>query len=83
MVRVNVLDAQTNLSRLVEKIETGAETEIIISRNGIPVARLVGLRDKHSPLRLGLAEGRYPDMDFDEFQSMDAEVADLVLKSDM
>jgi antitoxin (DNA-binding transcriptional repressor) of toxin-antitoxin stability system len=38
---VNMLEAKTHLSRLVEAIETGAATEVVIARNGRPVARLV------------------------------------------
>jgi len=41
MTTVNMLDAKSNLSRLVEAIESGAEREIIIARNGKPAARLV------------------------------------------
>ena len=36
-----MLDAKTNLSRLVEALESGAEQKIIIARNGKPAARLV------------------------------------------
>ncbi len=43
MTTVNMLEAKTQLSRLVEAVETGAETEIIIARNGRPVARLVAI----------------------------------------
>jgi hypothetical protein len=32
-------EAKTHLSRLVEATETGAETEVVIARNGRPVAR--------------------------------------------
>ena len=41
MPAVNMLDAKTNLSRLVESLEKGAEREYIIARHGRPAARLV------------------------------------------
>ena len=41
MHTVNMLQAKTSLSRLVEAIELGQEHEIVIARNGRPVARLV------------------------------------------
>ncbi|MGE3246706.1 MAG: type II toxin-antitoxin system Phd/YefM family antitoxin [Beijerinckiaceae bacterium] len=44
MSTVNMHEAKTHLSRLVEQIETGAEPEIVIARNGRPVARLVPLK---------------------------------------
>ena len=39
MVTVNVHEAKTNLSRLLVQVEAGED--IIIARNGKPVARLV------------------------------------------
>ena len=39
MITVNVGEARTNLSRLLKQVESGEE--IIIARNGKPVARLV------------------------------------------
>lgn len=75
MTTVNMLEAKTALSRLVEAVESGAETEIIIARNGKPAAKLVPL-DAVAPkkLRLGLARGKYPPLDFEAFQALDAEV---------
>ena len=45
MTTVNMLDAKTRLSRLVEAVESGAETEIIIARNGKPAAVIVSPED--------------------------------------
>ena len=43
MTTVNMLEAKTSLSKLVEAVESGAETEIIIARNGKPAAKLVSI----------------------------------------
>jgi prevent-host-death family protein len=66
MTTVNMLDAKTNLSKLVEAIESGFETEIIIARNGKPAARLTALSPKKREIKFGLAKGKFvaPD-DFD------------------
>jgi antitoxin (DNA-binding transcriptional repressor) of toxin-antitoxin stability system len=56
---VNMLEAKTHLSRLVEAIETGAENEVVIARNGRSVARLTGLQAPPRPRRLGVARGRF------------------------
>jgi antitoxin (DNA-binding transcriptional repressor) of toxin-antitoxin stability system len=40
MKRVNILEAKTHLSRLIADIEQHREDEIVIARNGHPVARL-------------------------------------------
>jgi antitoxin (DNA-binding transcriptional repressor) of toxin-antitoxin stability system len=57
MTTVNMLEAKTHLSRLVEAIESGAETEIIIARNGKPAARLTALAPKKKTLRHRQGEG--------------------------
>jgi prevent-host-death family protein len=66
---VNMLEAKTHLSRLVERIETGEEREIIIARNGRPVAKLTTLDagEAKTKLRLGLLEGKFPPMTLEEF----------------
>ena len=75
MTTVNMLEAKTQLSRLVEAVESGAEAEIIIARNGKPAAKLVPLDTAPAKRRrLGLLEGKYPPMDFEAFQAMDAEI---------
>lgn len=58
MSTVNILEAKTHLSRLVEDIASGAQRDIIIARNGKPAARLVPL-DAPPKVRLGLAKGRF------------------------
>jgi prevent-host-death family protein len=59
MSTVNMFEAKTNLSKLVEAVETGREPEIIIARNGRPVARLVPLQATHAGPRIGIAKGKF------------------------
>ncbi|MGN6465687.1 MAG: type II toxin-antitoxin system Phd/YefM family antitoxin [Rhizobiaceae bacterium] len=79
MGMVNMLEAKTSLSKLVEAVESGAEEEIIIARNGKPAARLVPLASQPKKRRLGLLAGKYPPMDFEAFQAMDAEIEAMFL----
>ena len=58
MVIVNMLEAKSNLSRLVEAVESGVETEVIIARNGRPAARLVALKPVSTGKRIGVAKGK-------------------------
>jgi antitoxin (DNA-binding transcriptional repressor) of toxin-antitoxin stability system len=58
MSMVNITEAKSSLSRLVEAIESGAESEIIIARNGKPAARLVPLVANAAGMRIGVAKGR-------------------------
>ncbi len=59
MWTVNMLEAKSNLSRLVEAVETGLEAEIIIARNGRPVARLVPIAAAAPGPRVGVARGAF------------------------
>lgn len=59
MPTFNMLDAKSNLSRLVEAVESGQETEIIIARNGRPAARLVPIETRHAGQRIGVAKGKF------------------------
>ncbi len=59
MHAVNMLQAKSNLSRLVEAIEQGVEREIIIARNGRPAAKLVPIETRATSQRLGIAKGAF------------------------
>jgi prevent-host-death family protein len=61
---VNIYEAKTTLSRLVERAEHGEE--ILIARAGKPVAKLVPYRESLLPRTPGGWEGRVkiaPDFD--------------------
>ena len=47
MVQVNIREAKTQLSRLLKLVEAGEE--VVIARNGVPVARLVAVPKKRKP----------------------------------
>lgn len=59
MQSVNMLQAKSNLSRLVEAIEQGEEREIIIARNGRPAAKLVPVEATEPGRRIGVAKGMF------------------------
>jgi prevent-host-death family protein len=65
MSTVNIHEAKTQFSRIVEQAEAGEE--IVIARGGKPVARLVSLATATSkPRKLGLGKMRFtfpPDFD--------------------
>lgn len=52
----NLYDAKTNLSQLVDRAAAGEE--IIIAKNGVPLARLVPLEAQSMPRTPGGWEGR-------------------------
>ena len=59
---VNVHEAKTHLSRLLERVRAGEE--IIIAKGGKPCARLCPL-ESPEPRRPGLLHGRVDDAFFD------------------
>ena len=76
MTTVNMLEAKSTLSRLVDTVESGAEPEIIIARNGNPAAKLVPIgAPKRKAKPIGLLKGKFTaprDLDADN-----AEIAKL------
>ena len=66
-VQFNIHEAKTNLSRIIERVEHGEE--IIISRAGTPVAKVVPLTRRVDRTGRGSLRGRLvvaPDWDSDE-----------------
>ncbi len=75
MHTVNMFDAKSSLSRLVEAIEQGREREIVIARNGRPAAKLVAVGEPAPGMRLGIAKGRFEVPE--DIDAHNAEVARL------
>ena len=76
MSTVNMLEAKTTLSKLVDQVESGVEQEIIIARNGKPAAKLVRIGAQTSPAkRIGVAKDAFvlPD-DIDADNAIIAEL---------
>lgn len=64
METVNLYEAKTQLSRLVERAAAGEE--IVIAKAGRPLARLVPMASRTAPRTLGLLAGKVrigPDFD--------------------
>jgi len=59
MRTVDLREAESTFDGLVEAIESGVEDEIVIARNGKPVARLVAVGNVSASRRLGLAKGQF------------------------
>jgi prevent-host-death family protein len=72
---VNVYEAKTHLSRLLEQVEGGEE--IVVARSGRPVARLVPYRQSDQPRQLGLLAGKVRiGPGFDEYDEQIAAMFD-------
>ncbi len=74
MLKVNIHDAKTHLSKLAE--QAGAGEEIIIAKSGRPVARLVPLAQGPVVRRKGLLKGKIKISD-DFYSPLPGDVIDL------
>jgi prevent-host-death family protein len=59
MQTVSMFQAKSSLSKLVEAVESGREKEIVISRHGLSVAKLVSIVRQPVQQRIGVAKGRF------------------------
>lgn len=55
MPTVNIYEAKTQLSKLVDLAMSG--TDVVIARNGKPAARLTSVKNGKKPIVFGLLEG--------------------------
>jgi prevent-host-death family protein len=76
-MEVNIHEAKTHLSRLLERVAMGEE--VIIAKAGTPVAKLVPLQARPKKRVLGSAKGEFtvPD-DFND--PLPKEIEDLFYK---
>jgi prevent-host-death family protein len=72
MTTINIYEAKTQLSKLVEKAASGQD--VIIARGGKPVARLTRLEAPQRKIRFGLLKGKVKVA-----KDFDAPLADDVL----
>lgn len=80
--QVNMHEAKTHLSRLVERVEGGEE--IVISRAGKPAAKLVPVpQAKLGPRKLGGWEGKFEMPSDEEWEAMDKEIEQLFEESEI
>lgn len=79
MTQVNMLEAKSDLSKLVKILESQQEDVIYLARNGTPVAQLTLIPKKNAEKRIGVAEGKFKIPD--EFSAWDKEVEDMFTES--
>lgn len=75
MTQVNMLEAKTDLSKLVKMLETKQEDVIYLARNGKAVAQMTLIPKKNTDKRIGVAEGKFKIPD--DFDSWDKEIEEM------
>ena len=64
MESVNIYEAKTRLSQLVDKAASGED--VVVSRNGKPLVRITALAPPKRPIKFGVLRGKVkiaPDFD--------------------
>ena len=80
--QVNMHEAKTHLSKLVERVQRGEE--IVISRAGKPAAKLVPVEEKKLGRRkLGGWEGKFELPSDEEWEEMDKQIEQLFEESEI
>lgn len=74
MTQVNMLEAKTELSKLVRLLESREQDYILIARNGVPVVQMTLFEPHPHNKRIGAAEGVFTVPD--EWDEWDHEVED-------
>ena len=69
-MRIDIEEAKGKLPELVGKVVFGGENQIVITKRGMPVAKLIDYYSKPQGVKLGVADGLFeiPD-DFDTMMS--------------
>lgn len=80
MHTVNLFDAKTHLSRIVDDLISGREDRVIIARRGKPAVLVTSAREEDVSRRIGLARGRFTVPD--DIDRSNADIASLFTKAD-
>lgn len=71
MIQVNMFEAKTNLSKLVTGLENCTNDEVILARDGNPVAKIVPYFQKKSIIGAGVGQVKLPSAE--EIEALDEE----------
>ena len=76
-MRVDIEEAQGKLSELIGKVVHGGENQIVITKRGMPVAKLIDYYNPPRGVKIGTAKGEFTAPSLEEFDSMNDEIAEM------
>ena len=79
MTTVNVYEAKTHLSKLLERVQNGEE--IVIAKNGKPFADLTRHVPKKNKIKYGTMKGKLHFKD-EDFEGIDPEIQEMFYGKD-
>ena len=80
-MQVNVLEAKTELSKLMRLLETQREDVVKIARNGKPVVEMKAIKNAPVSNRIGVAKGKFTVPD--DFDANNDEIAAMLTGGDL
>ena len=81
MMQVNMLEAKTDLSKLVRMLESNTQDFIAIARNGKPVAKIVPYEETPVSKRIGIAKGKFKAPN--DFDACNEEAVAMLMGGDL
>ncbi len=81
MMQVNVLEAKTDLSKLLRLLETKSVDVITIARNGKPIAEMKAVSTKPISNRIGMAKNKIHVPD--NFEETNDEIATMLMEGEI
>ena len=83
-MEVNVIQAKTDLSKLLHLLESKREESIIVSRYGKPIAKIIPYTEAPVEERIGILKGQpYISISQEEFDESNDEIAKLLTSGDL
>ena len=83
-MEVNVIQAKTDLSKLLHLLETKQEDAIIVSRYGKPIAKIISYEETTVSNRIGILKNQpYSAHTQEEFDKNNEEIAGMLLEGDL
>lgn len=79
MTIVNIYEAKTNLSKLLEKVQAGEK--VVIAKNGTPIADLTAHKPAKSKIKYGFMSGKIEYKD-EDFMGIDPEIQEMFYGKD-
>jgi len=77
MMQVNILEAKTDLSKLIRLLETKKEDFITVARNGKPIVKITLINEVPVSKRIGVAKGKFTVKG--DFDADNGEIADMLM----
>ena len=79
MSSATIAQTRDGFSKIIRQLERGESTEHYVTNRNRPVAKIVPVEPARDvSRRIGAMRGKWDGFDYEAFQALDAEVADLM-----